>query len=88
VVEAAEKRVISDRASAGAYIFRNTQVFWRAAAHSISHADSLTHRGNFFICPMVNGVLRDGLEVLAPEAERVRPISKFFHEMSQTDSLA
>jgi hypothetical protein len=82
VVEAAEKRVISDEASAGAYVFRNRQVFWRAAAHAIDNAAGLTHLGAFFVCPMVNGVIAQGLEVLAPIADRVRPIGKLFHKGS------
>lgn len=79
VVEAAEKRVISDWASAGVYGFRNAAVMLAAAAHSIQHADTLSHRGALFVCPMMNGVLAQGLAVAAPSAGEVRPVGKMFH---------
>lgn len=63
VVEAAEKRVISDEASAGTYLFRNAPVFLRAIAHGLENAATQTHRDLFFVCPLFNGVIAQGLAV-------------------------
>jgi hypothetical protein len=79
VIEAAEKRVISNAASAGVYAFRDRNTFIRASVYSIAHADKLSVNGVQFVCPMVNGVLNDGLEVIAPKVRQVRPIGKMFH---------
>ena len=64
VVEAAEKRVISQHASAGTYFFVNLATYLVALAHSLAHADTLTHRGLFFVCPLMNGVLAQGRQVV------------------------
>lgn len=69
VVEAAEKRVISTHASAGTYLFRSAAVLLRALAHNLDHAEAVTHRGLFFVCPLFNGVLAQGLEV------RLQPVA-------------
>jgi hypothetical protein len=79
VVEAAEKRVISDHASAGVYIFRNRSLYLSAAAYSIAHADKMMFKGIQFVCPMVNGVLAAGFEVVAPLVGPVTPVGKMFH---------
>lgn len=79
VVEAAEKRVISNHASAGVYAFRDRQLFLEAASYSIAAADRLAHKGIQFICPMANGVIASGARVLAPKVDDVVPVGKFFH---------
>jgi hypothetical protein len=83
VVEAAEKRVISGDASAGVYIFRNRAIFLAAAAHSMAHRAALAWKNALFICPMANGVLAAGLEVLAPLVGDVEPTGKIFHTGKQ-----
>ncbi len=79
VVETAEKRVISNEASAGVYAFSDPGTFLAAAAHSMKHYDTLVHGGMLFVCPMMNGVLAQGMRVLAPSAGTVVPIGKNFH---------
>jgi hypothetical protein len=70
VVEAAEKRVISSHASAGTYVFASAAVYLRAVAHALENANSQTHNGLFFVCPLFNGVLAQGLDVaLAPVSD-------------------
>lgn len=64
VTEAAEKRVISGTASAGTYLFRDTACYLAALAHSLSHAEAVMHRDLFFVCPLVNGLVARGLDVL------------------------
>lgn len=63
VLEAREKVVISDNASAGVYAFRNVAVFHLALAHSLQNRASLSHNGLLFVCPMLNGVVAHGLDV-------------------------
>ena len=63
-VEAAEKRVISDNASAGTYIFRDCSTYLRAVAHAINNAETQTFRDLFYVCPLFNGVRDQGKEVV------------------------
>jgi hypothetical protein len=63
VVEAVEKKVISDHASAGTYIFRDCTIYLKAVAHAIENETSQTHNGLFYVCPLFNGVLAQGKEV-------------------------
>jgi hypothetical protein len=79
VTEAREKQVISNNASAGVYMFRDVQVFLRAAAHNIDHRETMSFRSILFICPMVNGVIADGASVVAPYIADCRPVGKIFH---------
>ena len=71
VVEAVEKKVISDHASAGTYIFRDCAVFLRAVAHAFENEASQVCKDLFYVCPLFNGVLVQGKEV---ELEPVRDI--------------
>jgi hypothetical protein len=79
VTQAAEKRVISDNASAGVYMFRDRQAYLAAAAHSIAHRDELRFKNIYFVCPMANGLIEAGYSVTSPSVENVIPISKDFH---------
>ena len=69
VTEAAEKQVISNFASAGTYLFRNTACYPAALAHSLEHAEAVMHRDLFFVCPLVNGLIAQGVDV------RLEPVS-------------
>lgn len=61
---ATEKRVISNNASAGTYIFRNMATYLRALAHNLTNEDSQTYRKLFYVCPLFNGVKDMGKNVL------------------------
>jgi len=74
VVEAAEKRVISTEASAGTYAFSSGSVLLRAIAHALDNAPSQTFRDLFFVCPLFNGVLDQGLAVSTVTVENVEDI--------------
>lgn len=72
VVEAAEKRVISDQASAGTYFFANPSIYLKSMAHNLDHRQAVTHKGLFFVCPLYNGVIASGVRVvLEPVSEVV-----------------
>ncbi|WP_137136956.1 hypothetical protein [Rhizobium sp. FKY42] len=79
VLRAREKQVISDHASAGVYMFANPQIYLTAAVHSLQQRDELSYRNLLFICPMVNGVIAAGKQVLAPAIRAVQPVGKLFH---------
>ncbi|MCF1436969.1 hypothetical protein GOZ97_00045 [Agrobacterium vitis] len=74
VVEAAEKRVISNEASAGVYFFKSISVYLKALAMVLESGDRFTHRGLHFICPVFNGVLSQGLSVEAVNVDNVQDI--------------
>ncbi|MBB3595681.1 hypothetical protein FHX08_006098 [Rhizobium sp. BK529] len=63
MLEAREKIVISDNASAGVYAFRNVAIFHLALTHSLQNRASLAHNGLLFVCPMLNGVVAHGFDV-------------------------
>ena len=63
VVETAEKRVISDLASAGTYWFRSPSVYLAALAENLAQPAEVTVRSLFFVCPVFNGVIARGLDV-------------------------
>ncbi len=79
VVEAREKVVISDNASAGVYMFRDLSTFLTAAVHSLDNRDALSYKNALFICPMVNGVINAGGKVAAPSISDPSPVGKMFH---------
>jgi hypothetical protein len=74
VVEAAEKKRISARASAGTYFFASPAVYLRALAHSLDHRANVTHNGLFFVCPLYNGVIAGGGKVVLEDVRSVRDV--------------
>lgn len=72
VAEAAEKRVISDKASAGTYFFASPVVYLAALAHNLRNASEVTYNDLFYVCPVFNGVLANGLNVILEQVENVR----------------
>lgn len=74
VVEAAEKKVISNEASAGTYAFRSGPVLLRAIAHALENSATQTYRDLFFVCPLFNGVLAQSLAVATHLVSAVRDV--------------
>lgn len=72
--EAAEKRVISDKASAGTYFFRDSAIYMDALARSLAAPDAVTHNGLFFVCPLMNGVRAAGRAVTCHNVTDVEDI--------------
>ncbi|QPC42251.1 hypothetical protein HW532_05760 [Kaustia mangrovi] len=79
VTETAEKRVISQRASAGTYFFRNAAVFLKAAAWSMTATRDGPNGGPVFVCPAYNGLIEAGGRIDAIEVHEVVPLSPAFH---------
>lgn len=76
VVEAAEKRVISTMASAGTYFFADAARYLSALAHSLQNRHQVVHKGLFFVCPVVNGIVAAGETVLAIPVQNVIDIKR------------
>lgn len=72
--EAAEKRVISDNASAGTYIFRDLPTYLRAMAHGLENEESQSYRDLFFVCPLFNGVKKYGKNVVLEHVTEITDI--------------
>lgn len=73
-VRAAEKSVISETASAGTYFFASSSVYLRALAYALENEAEQTHRGLFYVCPLMNGVRDQGLNVALSPVQSVRDI--------------
>lgn len=73
-VEAAEKRVISDNASAGTYIFRNFSTYLRALANELENEEGKSYQSLFYVCPLFNGVKAQGRDVILEEVNDVEDI--------------
>jgi hypothetical protein len=69
----AEKRVIASHASAGTYFFRSPAVLLRALAHALEHRADVMHNNLFYVAPLMNGVVAQGLqaEIMPVLHERV-----------------
>jgi hypothetical protein len=80
VIFAAEKNVISNHASAGTYVFRTAGHFIAAAGRSLVESRGELTVGNaLFVCPVVNSIVRQGLQVMPLKVRNVRSVSKLLH---------
>ena len=61
VLQVAEKVVISDQATVGIYYFRHGSDFVRFAKQMI--AKDIRVNGEFYVCPVFNELVQDGLDV-------------------------
>ncbi|TNB49938.1 glycosyl transferase family 2 [Martelella lutilitoris] len=61
VVETAEKKVISDNAAVGIFNFRKGRDLVRASKKMIN--DNVRINGEFYVCPVYNYLIRDGLKI-------------------------
>ena len=56
----AEKQVISNKASAGCYLFASLDVFLKAAATAVLAPDTYCYKGLYYMCPVYNAVIEQG----------------------------
>jgi NDP-sugar pyrophosphorylase family protein len=71
VIEASEKKIISNKASAGTYIYRNPAIFLKAVAHAIEDEPNQTYNDLFYVCPLFNGVIAQGKKVITKSVTNV-----------------
>ncbi len=79
VRQTAEKKVISDAASAGVYIFRDLPLFLAAVADSLRFDKLYSYNNNMFLCPAMNGIIRSNKLVNAIQIQDVVELSTVFH---------
>lgn len=79
VLEAREKEVISNHASAGVYIFRNVQAYLEAILFAMRNPSKCTVNNIFYVCPIFNGLISDHQEVHAIVVDHVEPLGQLFH---------
>ncbi len=79
VIETAEKRVISDAASAGVYSFATVSHFLAAAGGCLADPSAFLVNGAFYICPAYNVLISQGRRIEAGEVHNVKAYSKQFH---------
>lgn len=76
VVEAAEKRVISNLATAGTYFFSSVPIFLGALAHNLQNKEAVTFNSLFFVCPLLNGVIALGGTVIVDHVTGVHDLKQ------------
>ena len=69
VTETAEKRVISDAACAGVYYFATGALFKSYATEMLRQ--ELTTNGEYYLAPLFNLLIADGLRVIATQIETI-----------------
>lgn len=62
-LEAAEKKVISDRASAGVYYFSSPAAYCEAIAWHVSEGTNYCYNDLFYVCPLLTGLSKRGQRV-------------------------
>jgi len=77
VLRTREKNIISDKASAGVYFFRNIHYFLKALSYSLEHKRTLAFKNLLYLCPSFNGLIKGSGVVKAVEVDDVRDISTF-----------
>ena len=60
IIYAAEKKVISNHASAGVYIYKNAATFLESFAYILSSPNSVLFNNLLFLAPIVNGLIEQG----------------------------
>lgn len=80
VIKAKEKEVISDNATAGTYIFKNLTTLLLAINFSIINKSQLMYNNLLFVCPSVNGLVKENGIVKPLKVDLVESLSGYFNE--------
>ena len=70
-IEAREKVVISDHASAGTYVFKNYAVYLLCLSWYLSIGKKYKYNDLFFVCPLLNAIRHNNLEVMNYKVKKV-----------------
>ena len=73
-LEAAEKSVISNNASAGTYVFKNCSILLSAISHALQNEKTQTYNKLFYVCPLFNGVHAQNEKVILRQVTSVDDI--------------
>ena len=61
IIETKEKKVISNKASAGVYCFPSTSSFIKSICFSIENQSDLTFNDLHYVCPLMNYLIKSGI---------------------------
>ncbi len=78
VEKAVEKLVISNHASAGVYGFKSSSILLKAISHSIENSELQMHNNLHYVCPLLNGVISQGLKVITKDVSNVLDIKQMY----------
>ena len=78
LVRAVEKEVISDKASAGVYIYRNLELLLESVLLSLRSSRSVTFDDKYFVCPSLGVLAEKGVDVRTFGVSNVIPLSLLF----------
>jgi len=81
VTAIAEKRVISNNASVGTYLFASAGMFLRGLACNLANPNAVTVRSLFYVCPTMQGLLDEGMMIELVKASNVRDATNLFRSM-------
>lgn len=70
-IQAREKKVISNRASAGVYYFENVKNYIEGLSWYICNEQKYCHNSSFYVCPMLTGIKQLGYRVTEVAVESV-----------------
>jgi hypothetical protein len=62
-----KEKTTQGNASAGVYFFKNLSVFLTATIDSLENYESYHHKQNLFLCPAMNGIVKNGFKILPIE---------------------
>lgn len=65
-------------ASAGVYCFRNLSIFLNSVADSLNNYQCYQHNENLFLCPAMNGVIKNGARVFGIFVDTVESVGLRF----------
>ena len=80
VIDAREKEVISNNASAGVYIFRNNQIFLDAVLFAINNPSLCMKNSIFYICPTICHLKHKQKSILPLIVSNAEPFSISFQQ--------
>jgi hypothetical protein len=76
LLESAEKRLISNKASAGTYFFRDLGTFFSVLEGSIKQESRYSYKNSLFLCPVYNEIVQRNGKVFTNQVPLISSISK------------
>ena len=71
IIKTREKKVISNRASAGVYCFPSSSTFIKSIIYSIENKEDLTFNNLHYVCPLINYLIKVGIKTVPIKVSEV-----------------
>jgi dTDP-glucose pyrophosphorylase len=78
IIKTIEKKVISNRASAGVYCFPSISTFIKSITYSIENKEDLTFNNLHYICPLINYLIKAGIKTTPVKVSEVFDLKNHF----------